>query len=111
MADEIKEEIIGEEKAENAQTATKNKNGRIFFYISIACTALGALFFGLTFTPLGVYSLLASILFCLASLSFLGTQKKKENFNGVFILTVVTYCLLGVFVAFLIGGVIWSMVA
>ncbi len=94
-----------------AQDDKKEKNGRVFFYIAIACTALGALFFGLTFTPLAVFSLCASILFCLASLSFLNTQKKKENFKGVLILTIITYILFGIFLAFFIGGVIWSIIA
>ena len=114
MADEINENQTDdtEEITENTQTAqAPKKNGRIFFYIALACTAASPVFFGLTFTPLGVYSLLASILFCLASLSLLGTQKKKENFKGVLILTIVTYVLLGIFLAFFIGGVIWSMVA
>ena len=98
-----------EETTQTAQDAqAPKKNGRILFYIAIACTSLGAIFFGLTFTPLAVYSLIASILFCLASLSLLGTQKKRENFKGVFALTIVTYILLGIFLAFFIGGVIWS---
>ena len=107
MEDEIKEEI-NEENAESTQPAT-NKGGRKFFYIAVACTALGVLFFGLTFSPLAVYSLLAAILFCLASLSFLGTQKKRENFKGVLIMTIITYVLLGVFIAFFVGGVIFSI--
>lgn len=117
MADEINENQTDEteeitENTENTQPAqAPKKNGRVFFYIALACTVLGAVSFGLTFTLLGVYALLASILFCLASLSLLGTQKKKENFTGVLILTIATYILLGIFLAFFIGGVIWSIVA
>lgn len=116
MSDEIKEENTREieeniqtaEPAEEAQPAeAPKKNGKVFFYIALACTVLSPVFFGLTFTPLGVYSLLASILFCLASLSFLGTQKKKENFNGVLILTIITYVLLGIILAFFVGGIIY----
>ena len=125
MDDEIKEENLPAENAqdiqaeestaelegtaENTQEAqAPKKNGKILFYIAIACTSLGAIFYGLTFSPLAVYSLLASILFCLASLSLLGTQKKRKNFKGVLALTIVTYILLGIFLAFFIGGVIWS---
>ena len=103
MADEIKDE--------NSQKTdeTPQKRDKVYFIVALVCTALGVLFFGLTFTPLAVYSLLASILFCIASLSFLGTQKKRENFKGVFILTIVTYVLLALFIAFFIGGVIFSL--
>ena len=87
------------------------KNGRTYFIVALVCTSLSVLFFGLTFTPLTVYSLLASVLFCIASLSFLGTQKKRENFKGVFILTLITYFLFICFIAFFVGGVIWSMSA
>lgn len=123
MSDEIKEEkneneeiqeltAKADESTENDQPAEGSKKyGRVYFYIALACTVLGAIFFGLTFTPLAVYSLLASILFCLASLSLLGTQKKKENFKGVLALTIVTYVLLGIFLAFFLGGLIWSLVA
>lgn len=107
MADGYKDE--NSEFYQNTKSDAPKKNGRVFFYIALACSALGLLFFFLTFTPLAVYSLLASVLFCLASLSFLGTQKKRENFKGVLILTIITYVLLAVFVAFFVGGVIWSM--
>lgn len=118
MADEIKEEIKAENEeeidkahesdggeSENAQGP--KKNGKAFYYTALACTILSGIFFGLTFV-LGVYSLLSAILFCLASLSLSGTQKKRENFNGVTALTVVTYIFLGIFVAVFVGGVIWS---
>lgn len=89
--------------------AAPRKNGRTYFIVAIVCTALGGLFFGLT-SVLKVYALLAAILLCLTSLSFLGTQKKRENFKGVFVLTLITYILLGLLTAFFIGGVIWSSV-
>lgn len=119
MEDENQEEIyqgdvcyedVYEKNAENSQPEPSGKSDRKFFYIAVVCTALGALFFGLTFTPLAVYSLLAAILFCLASLSFLGTQKKRENFKGVLITTIITYVLLGIFLAFLVGGIIFVSV-
>ena len=100
-----------EQNVQNAQTEeVPKKHAKLYFYIAIACTVLGAVFFGLTFTVLKVYALLASIVFCLASLSLLGAQKKRQNFTGVKILLIVTYVLFGLFVALLLGGVIWSMV-
>lgn len=103
QADEAKD---GSESPEKG--GEKPKTGKVYFYIALACTVLGAVFFGLTFTPLAVYSLCASILFCLVSLSLLGKQKKQENFKWVTALTVITYVLMGIFLAFFIGGMIWS---
>lgn len=105
MADEINQE--------NTQKPLKNTNGtpqksnRVYFFVALPCTVLCVVFFGLTFSPLGVYSLLAAILFCISSLSFLSTQKKRENFKGVLILTIITYILLGIFIAFFVGGVVF----
>ncbi|MCH5147974.1 MAG: hypothetical protein J1G05_01255 [Clostridiales bacterium] len=95
-----------QEKGEEAK-----KSGKAYFIVALICTALGGLFFALTFTPLAVYSLLAAILFCIASISFLGTQKKRQNFKGVLILTIITYIIFVGLVAFFVGGVIWSMSA
>lgn len=83
-------------------------NKKTYFYIGIAATVLGVAAFGLTFTALGVYALIASVLFALAALSFLGTQQKKHNFKGVFFAKIAAYALLAVAVAFFIGGIIWS---
>ena len=87
------------------------KHGKSYFIVALVCTALGGLFFGLTFTPLAVYSLLAAILFCISSISFLGAQKKRENFKGVSILKLITYILFALLLAFFIGGVVWSLTA
>lgn len=101
----------GSAVAEQVKGEDAKKPGKTYFIVALVCTALGVLFFALTFTPLAVYSLLAAILFCIASISFLGAQKKMLNFKGVLILNIVTYIIFIGLIAFFVGGVIWSMSA
>lgn len=81
---------------------------KIYFYIAIAALILAATAFGLAFSPLGVYSLIASIILELCSLSFLATQKKRYNFRAVLYLTIAAYTMLVLSAAFFIGGLIYS---
>lgn len=99
----MKDKLSPENKGEPAPaSATKT-----YFFISVAACALGAVAFGLAFTVLGIYALIASILLELVSLSFSGTQKKKNNFKAVFYVKVVAYAFLIAFTAFFIGGIIY----
>lgn len=81
---------------------------KIYFYISVALSAASAIAFGLIFTPLALYSLLASIILSIAALSMAVTQKKKNNFRAVKYLIVIIYCVLAAETAFFIGGLIYS---
>lgn len=81
---------------------------RVYFFISIGLLVLAAVAFGCTFiNGVGVYALIASILLELSSLSFLSTQKKKNNFKGVFYATIATYVLLGLSLILFGGGMIY----
>ena len=51
--------------------------GKTYAYIGLGLMAGAALFFGLSFTVIGIYSLIASILLSLASITFINLQKKK----------------------------------
>ena len=82
--------------------------GKTYAYIAIALCAAAAVFFALTFTPLGVYSLIASVILSIASLSFINVQKRKNNFKNLYIIRIFTYVVLGISVTFFIGGIIWS---
>lgn len=95
-----------EEKPVNTETPVTTT--KIYFYVAIAVCALGAVSFGLSFTVLGIYALISSIILELASLSFSATQKKKNNFPAVKYIQIVTYALLAGFTVFFIGGLIYS---
>lgn len=85
-----------------------DENPRVYFYIAAGALALAATAFGLAFSPLGVYALIASIILDIAGLSFLTTQRKKNNFRGVLYLTIVAYALLAVTVTIFIIGMIYN---
>ena len=81
------------------------------FYIALGAFALAVIMLGLSFIPaLGVYMLISSVLMELIALSFLNTQKKKENFKAVTYMTIAAYILLGVSVAIFAGGLIYTLV-
>ncbi len=97
----------------------KNKNelppeepytGKAYAYIAIGLTAAAIVAFGLTFTVLGIYSLISSVLLSLASLAFVTTQKRKNNFDKLIYITVCAYIVLGVTVLSFIGGIIYVAV-
>ncbi|MBD5632771.1 MAG: hypothetical protein HDP34_06025 [Clostridia bacterium] len=83
---------------------------KIFFYLGITACALGAVSFGLSFTVLKIYALIGSVVLEIAALSFLATQKKKNNFKAVFYVKVISYALLFAFTAFFVGGLIYSAI-
>lgn len=94
------EQICDENSAENST--------RVNFFIAIGALVLAAIAFGCAFIPqVGVYTLIASVLLELTALSFLSTQKKKNNFKGVFYATVAAYVLLALSVALFAGGLIY----
>ena len=81
---------------------------KTFFYIAVGALFLAAVALGLTFVPaLGVYSLIASVLFELTALSFLTTQKKKNDFKAVRYLTIAAYVLLGLSLLLFLGGLVY----
>lgn len=78
---------------------------RTNFYIAIGALALAAVAFGLSFVPaLGVYTLIASVLLEITSLSFLSAQKKKENFRALRYVTIAAYVLLAASILLFAGG-------
>ncbi len=109
------------DKNENKKNEPSNLNGEqpqsdstAFFWVGAAASAAGLVLFVLTLCIphiLGVYGLIAEVLCSLASLSFLNTQKKKNNFKAVLYVTIAAYVLLAVFIAFFIGGIIYASLA
>ena len=109
MSKKKKDENLNEENTpETAES--KAYSGRIYFYIGIAAGALGVLSLGLIFTILSIYALIASVIFCLASLAFFNIQKKKNNFKQVRYFTIVAYVILGIALLIFGGGIIYSAV-
>lgn len=86
------------------------KNTRVYFYTGLAALILSAAAMGLTFTALGVYSLIAAILLALASLSFFEAQRKKNAFAALKAVKIIAYIALAVYAAFFIGGMIYAAI-
>ena len=82
--------------------------GKTYAYIALALLIAGAVALGLIFTKLGVYALIAAVLFQLGALSFANVQKKKNNFKYLKIITISSYVLLGISVIIFIGGIIYA---
>ena len=99
-----------EEKEVQAEENLPVETRKIWFWFGVALTVVAAVAFGLTFSILGIFALISSVVLSLAALAFLRTQKKRNNFKAVFIATVCAYVVLGISVAFFIGGLIYSAV-
>lgn len=94
----------------NNDLPPENYTGKTYAYIAVALTVLGAVAFGLSFTVMGIYSLIASVLFSLGALTFANIQKKRNNFKELIFVFIAAYAVLAVTVAFFIGGIIWASV-
>lgn len=92
----------------NNDLPPENYTGKTYAYIAVALTVLGAVAFGLSFTVMGIYSLIASVLFSLGALTFANIQKKRNNFKELIFVFIAAYAVLAVTVAFFIGGIIWA---
>ena len=82
--------------------------GKTYAYIELGLMAGAALFFGLSFTVMGIYSLIASILLSLASITFINLQKKKYDFKWLIYIKIVAYIIFAVIFLFFAGGILWS---
>ena len=92
-------------------SAAPESDAKTYFWVGAGASAAVIIVFVLTLCLpkiLGVYGLIAAVLCALVSLSFLGTQKKKNNFKAVLYVTIAAYILLAVYVAFFIGGIIYA---
>lgn len=85
-----------------------NKPNKIYFYLAIALCAAAAVLFGLSFTAVGIYALISSILCGIASLSFCSVQKKKYDFPQIKYAKIAAYIMLALSVLLFLGGLIYS---
>ena len=78
----------------------------IHLYIAVFACVLTVVFFGLIFSPLGVYSLIVATLFALVALSFI---KKHKKYKGDFVcktVNVVAHILFGLCLLVFVCGII-----
>lgn len=104
---EFETQTENEEQNKNGQPKSDTK---AYFYAAIVACAMSAVAFGLAFSTLKIYSLIASVTFLLAALTLINTQKKVNNFKWVFYLSIIAYVLLGIVTLFFIGGIIYAAV-
>lgn len=83
----------------------KNYNG-LYLYIAAFACVLSAVFFGLIFSPLGVYSLIVATLFSLVALNFIARHKKYKNDNLCKIVNIASYVLFGLCLLTFVCGMI-----
>ncbi|MCD8309372.1 MAG: hypothetical protein LUD19_05890 [Clostridia bacterium] len=84
---------------------------KAYIYAAIACVCLGAVFYGLMFTVISIYGLIAGIVFEIAALGFSRTQKKKNPVKWGKYVDIAGYVLLIAGVAFMVAGIIYGSVA
>ena len=77
-------------------------------YVAIGLIAAGAVALGLSFTVLGIYSLMASMLFEIAGITFVNLQKKKYDLKWLLYVKIVAYALFIAALFLFAGGTIWS---
>ena len=95
------------EKKEVREEETKSTT-KVYFYIAIAACVLSSVAFGLSFSILGIYALIASLILELCALSFSVTQKKKNPFPALKFVFIAAYVLLALSGLLFIGGLIYS---
>lgn len=77
----------------------ENYGGKLFAFIAIGLTVAGAVAFGLYFTVLGIYSLIAAMLLSFAAITFINVQKKKSDFKWLRYVKIAAYLLFAAAIA------------
>lgn len=95
----------------NRNEQPESQKTKLYFYFAIGACVLAAAAFGLSFSFMGIYALIASIVFELTALSFAGAQKKKHNLPAVKFITIIAYVLLALSALLFIGGMIYTATA
>ena len=98
-----------DEENKNGQNGEPEKyEGKLFAWVAIGLCAAGAVAFGLAFSALGIYALIASLIFQIASLTFVNLQKKKNDLKWLLYIKIVAYALFAAAIMVFAGGTIWS---
>lgn len=85
-----------------------NDGKKIYAYIAIAMIILGAVALGVSFTKLGVYALISSMIFEITAITFVNLQKKQNALKWLIYLTVTAYVIFAAALLIFAGGTIWS---
>ena len=98
-----------DEENKNGQNNQPEKyEGKAFAYVAIALVLAGAAAFGVSFTKLGIYALIASMLLEIGAMTFINIQKNKNNLSWLFYLKIAAYVLFAASVIVFALGTIWS---
>ena len=81
---------------------------KTYVFIAIGLIAAGAVALGLSFTKLGIYSLIASMLFEIAGITFVNLQQKKNDLTWLLYVKIVAYALFVAALLLFAGGTIWA---
>ena len=80
----------------------------IYAILGAAAGALGAILYGLAFSPAGIYGLIGGIVCEIAACGLFRTQKKRRPAGWAKIPAIICYILLALGVVFMTGGIIWA---
>ena len=98
------------EKKEVQENEEIKSTTKTYFYIAIVACVLSGVAFGLSFSVLGIYALIASLVLELCALSFCVTQKKKNPFPALKFVFIAAYILLALSALLFIGGLVYSAI-
>ena len=98
-----------DEENKNEQKYEPQKyEGKTYAFIAIGLEVAGAVALGLSFTVLGIYALIASMLFEIAAMTFINVQKKQNDLKWLLYVKIVAYVLFAASILIFLGGTIWA---
>ena len=99
---------MNEENKNTQNNGPENNNEKLFAFVAIGLTVAGAVAFGLSFTVLGIYALIASLLLEIGAMTFVNVQKKKKDFKWLLYVKIAAYVLFFAAVLVFVGGTVFS---
>ncbi len=81
---------------------------KTYAYIAIGLIIAGAVALGVSFTKLGIYALVSSMIFEIAAITFVNLQKKKNDLKWLLYVKVAAYAIFIAALLIFVGGTVWS---
>ena len=78
----------------------------IYVLIAVVCMSVGAVALGLSFTSLGNYALVASMILGVAAVTLINLQQKKKNFKQLLYFKIAAYVIFAAALALFAVGAI-----